>query len=107
MTFSTTNQPANNGRRKGIKNKRSAFSDEITAETPVQLGNALSEGSPWAIQEVLKQTHLALKAITPSDSVDGQLLALKVDVAKVMANVNADQEIGRQRMKAFDLFDYK
>jgi hypothetical protein len=91
MTFSTTNQPANNGRRKGSKNKRSAFSDDITAETLVQLGKELSEGSAWAIQEVLKQTHPALKVITPSDSFNGQLLALKVDVAKVMANVNAAQ----------------
>ena len=107
MTFSTTNQPVNNGRRKGSKNKRSVFSDDITAEALVQLGNALSEGQPWAIQEVLKRTHPTLKPITPSDSIDGDLLALKVDVAKVMASVNADQEIVRQRMKALDPFGGK
>ena len=107
MAFTTANQPANNGRRKGSKNKRSAFSDDITAEALVQLGKALSEGSPWAIQEVLKRTHPTLKAITPSDSIDGELLALKVDVAKVMASINADQETSRQKMKAFDLFDDK
>ena len=107
MAFSTTNQPVNNGRRKGSKNKRSAFSGDIIAEALMQLSKAVSEGEPWAIQEVLKRTHPTLKTITPVDSIDGELLALKVDIAKVHASVRTDQERSRQKMKALDPFGDK
>ncbi len=76
--FSATNQPANNGRRKGSKNKRSQFSDAMTSKALEKLEIALNEGEQWAIDTVLKRTHAPLKAITPDNSLDAEFLKLKM-----------------------------
>ena len=76
--FSATNQPANNGRPKGSKNKRGQFSKELTEQTLEQLTLAVNQGESWAIQEVLKRISPTLKPITPVDSLDGDMLMLKI-----------------------------
>jgi hypothetical protein len=76
--FSATNQPTNNGRPKGSKNKRGQFSKELTEQALEQLTLAVNKGESWAIQEVFKRTHPTLKPITPVDSLDGDMLALKI-----------------------------
>jgi hypothetical protein len=76
--FSATNQPANNGRPKGSRNKRGQFSKELTEQALEQLTLAVNKGESWAIQEVFKRTHPTLKPITPEDSLDGVMLALKI-----------------------------
>ena len=79
MKFSATNQPpGKNGRPKGSRNKRSQFSDVMTATALEKLESALSEGESWAIQLIINRTHPALKAITPRDSLDGEFLKLKM-----------------------------
>jgi len=78
MLFSKENQPANNGRKKGGKNKRSQFSDELTEQALEQLTVALEHGEQWAVETVLKRTHAPLKAITPLDSLDGEYLTAKI-----------------------------
>jgi hypothetical protein len=76
--FSATNQPANNGRPKGSRNKRGQFSKELTTQALEQLTLAVSNGEAWAVQEVFKRTHPTLKPITPTDSLDGEMLMLKM-----------------------------
>jgi hypothetical protein len=76
--FSSTNQPANNGRPIGSKNKRGQFNSELTTKALEQLSEAVNRGEAWAIQEVIKRTHPALKPITSADSLDGKLLSLKM-----------------------------
>jgi hypothetical protein len=74
--FSATNQPANNGRPKGSRNKRGQFSQELAEQALEQLTLAVNQGESWAIQEVLKRTSPILKPITPEESLDGDMLAL-------------------------------
>ncbi len=76
--FSKDNQPAKNGRKAGGKNKRSQFSETLTASALEQLTAAVDSGESWAIQLVIGRTHPALKPITPVDSLDGDLLAAKI-----------------------------
>ncbi len=76
--FSATNQPANNGRPKGSRNKRGQFSQKLAEQALEQLTVAVNQGESWAIQEVFKRTHPTLKPITPVDSLDGDMLALKI-----------------------------
>ncbi len=76
--FSATNQPSNNGRPKGSRNKRGQFSQELAKQALEQLTLAVNQGESWAIQEVFKRTHPTLKPITPVDSLDGDMLALKI-----------------------------
>jgi hypothetical protein len=76
--FSATNQPANNGRPKGSRNKRGQFSKELAEQALEQLTLAVNQGEPWAIQEVLKRISPTLKPITPEESLDGDMLALKI-----------------------------
>jgi hypothetical protein len=76
--FSATNQPLNNGRPKGSRNKRGQFSKELTTQALEQLTLAVSNGEAWAVQEVFKRTHPTLKPITPVDSLEGDMLALKI-----------------------------
>jgi hypothetical protein len=76
--FSATNQPVNNGRPKGSKNKRGQFSKELTTQALEQLTLEVRQGEAWAIQEVVKRTHPTLKPITAEDSLDGELLILKI-----------------------------
>jgi hypothetical protein len=76
--FSATNQPSNNGRPKGSRNKRGQFSQELAKQALEQLTLAVNQGESWAIQEVFKRTHPTLKPVTPVDSLDGDMLALKI-----------------------------
>ena len=76
--FSATNQPVNNGRPKGSKNKRGQFSKELTEQALEQLTVAVNQGESWAIQEVVKRTHPTLKPITPVDSIDGDYIKAKM-----------------------------
>tara|TARA_R110002074_G_scaffold300936_1_gene472323 strand:+ start:452 stop:742 length:291 start_codon:yes stop_codon:yes gene_type:complete len=76
--FSATNQPVNNGRPKGSRNKRGQFSKELTTQALEQLTLAVNNGEAWAVQEVFKRTHPTLKPITPTDSLDGEMLMLKM-----------------------------
>jgi hypothetical protein len=76
--FSATNQPANNGRPKGSKNKRGQFSKELTEQALEQLTIAVNQGESWAIQEVFKRTHPTLKPITPEESLDGDYIKAKL-----------------------------
>jgi hypothetical protein len=76
--FSATNQPSNNGRPKGSRNKRGQFSQELAEQALEQLTLAVNQGESWAIQEVFKRTHPTLKPVTPVDSLDGDMLALKI-----------------------------
>lgn len=78
MVFSSTNQPANNGRPKGSKNVRGKITKEMSEKALQKLDDALNNGETWAIQEVVKRTHPALKPITPSNSLDGQMLTMKI-----------------------------
>jgi hypothetical protein len=76
--FSATNQPSNNGRPKGSRNKRGQFSQKLAEQALEQLTLAVNQGESWAIQEVFKRTHPTLKPVTPVDSLDGDMLALKI-----------------------------
>jgi hypothetical protein len=76
--FSATNQPANNGRPKGSRNKRGQFSKELAEQALEQLTLAVNQGESWAIQEVLKRISPTLKPITPEESLDGDMLMLKI-----------------------------
>jgi hypothetical protein len=78
MVFSATNQPTNNGRPKGSKNIRGQISKELTNKALKKLDEAVEIGEAWAVQEVLKRVSPALKPITPIDSLDGDMLALKI-----------------------------
>jgi hypothetical protein len=93
--FSKTNQPVNNGRPKGSKNKRGQFSKELTEQALEQLTVAVNQCESWAIQEVLKRTHPALKPITPEDSLDGDMLALKMkEISEFEQRLNALESKG-------------
>jgi hypothetical protein len=76
--FSATNQPANNGRPKGSRNKRGQFSQELVKQALEQLTLAVNQGESWAIQEVLKRISPTLKPITPEESLDGDMLMMKI-----------------------------
>jgi hypothetical protein len=76
--FSSINQPANNGRPKGSRNKRGQFSQELAEQALEQLTLAVNQGESWAIQEVLKRISPTLKPITPEESLDGDMLMLKI-----------------------------
>lgn len=76
--FTSNNQPENRGRTKGSPNKRSQFTDTMTATALEKLDEALIDGQAWAIETVLKRTHPTLKAITPEDSIDAEFLRLKM-----------------------------
>jgi hypothetical protein len=69
--FSATNQPPNNGRPKGSRNKLGQFSQELAEQALEQLTLAVNQGESWAIQEVLKRISPTLKPITPEESLDG------------------------------------
>ena len=78
------------GRPKGAKNKRSKLSDTITSEALKQLEKAVFDGESWAIGEVLKRISPTLKAVTPSDSLDGLYLAAKTkEIAEFEERIQA------------------
>ena len=78
MTQFKAGNSISQGRPKGAKNKRSQFSDAMTAKALAQLENALNDGEQWAVETILKRTHAPLKAITPEHSLDAEFLKLKM-----------------------------
>ena len=76
--FSATNQPKVKGRPAGSKNKRSQFTDTLNKSALEQLTAAVTQGESWAVQLVIARSFPQLKAITPVDSLDGQLLQAKI-----------------------------
>ena len=92
--FSTTNQPKNNGRPVGSKNKRSQFTDTMTSKALEKLEIALNEGQQWAIEAVLKRTHAPLKAITPEFSLDAEYLKLKMkEISEIEERIQALEQL--------------
>ena len=88
--FTQDNQPSGRGRKLGGKNKRSQFSNELTATALVQLKIAVEQGQQWAVETILKRTHAPLKAITPLDSLDGEFLTLKMkEISEFEARLQA------------------
>lgn len=76
--FSKENQPKGRGRPQGSKNKRGQFSDALTEQALKNLEQLVNAGDIQASLEVLKRTHPVLKAITPENSLDGELMKLKM-----------------------------
>ena len=54
MTQFKAGNSISQGRPKGAKNKRSQFSDAMTAKALAQLENALNDGEQWAVETILK-----------------------------------------------------
>ena len=95
--FSADNQPTSNGRKKGSVNKRSQFSDTLTKDALTQLNEAVSRGESWAVESVLKRTHAPLKAITPDNSLDGELLKLKMlEISEFEERIKALEDRGKK-----------
>ena len=76
--FTQDNQPSGRGRKVGSKNKRTQFSNELTATALAQLEIAVVKGEQWAVETILKRTHAPLRAVTPEHSLDGEYLVLKM-----------------------------
>ncbi|MDC0611156.1 hypothetical protein OAP63_10480 [Vibrio sp.] len=91
--FTTDNQPSNRGRPKGSRNKRTVFSEDLTKEALRQLETALLSGEPWAVQEVIKRTHPALKPVTDENSLDGELLRARIfEISELEERIQAIEE---------------
>ena len=88
--FSKDHQPAKAGRKVGSKNKRSQFSDRMTADAIKKLDEALEQSEQWAIECVLKRTHPALRPVTPTESLDGDYLRAKIfEISELQARIEA------------------
>ena len=88
--FSKEHQPAKAGRKPGSRNKRSQFSDRMTADAIKKLDEALEQSEQWAIECVLKRTHPSLKPVTPTESLDGDYLRAKIfEISELQARIEA------------------
>ena len=88
--FSKDHQPAKAGRKLGSRNKRSQFSDRMTADAIKKLDEALEQSEQWAIECVLKRTHPSLKPVTPTESLDGDYLRAKIfEISELQARIEA------------------
>ena len=88
--FSKEHQPAKAGRKPGSRNKRSQFSDRMTADAIKKLDEALEQSEQWAIECVLKRTHPSLKPVTPTESLDGDYLRAKIfEINELQARIEA------------------
>ena len=96
--FSTTNQPENNGRPVGSKNKRSQFTDTMTSKALEQLEIASNDGEQLAVETVLKRTHAPLKSITPENSLDAEYLKLKMkEIREFEDRINALEKLTNEQ----------
>ncbi|MEZ9130387.1 DUF5681 domain-containing protein [Vibrio breoganii] len=66
------------GRPKGTKNKASYIDESTKADAKSQLAEAVKSGEEWAIKVVIERCAPKLKPVTPEDSLDGQMLKLKI-----------------------------
>jgi hypothetical protein len=92
MAFTSTNQPANRGRKKGTKNKKGALSVELTTSAIKKLEEAVFLGEQWAITEVLKRTIPPLKAAVMEDSKECDLISAQTELTKLKAKEIFDFE---------------
>jgi hypothetical protein len=76
--FTAENQPQNRGRKKGTKNRKIAISETLSQKTLERLTQAVDQGESWAVQAVLDRVAPKLKAITPDQSLDGQLIQARI-----------------------------
>ena len=97
--FSKEHQPAKAGRKPGSRNKRSQFSDTLTAEAIRQLNLAVAQGEQWAVDTVLKRTHPPLKPITQTESLDGEYLKAKIfELSEMEQRLKALEDMGGTRV---------
>lgn len=76
--FTSDNQPANRGRKRGSKNIKQAITPEMEGKAKDVLLQALEAGEQWACEAVLKRTAAPLKAVTPIGSLDAELLEARI-----------------------------
>lgn len=69
------------GRPKGSKNVKQAITPEMQSKAKAVLLSALEAGEQWAAIEVLKRIAPPLKAITPENSIDHQLIDVRIKEA--------------------------
>ncbi|PMP08909.1 hypothetical protein BCS94_06840 [Vibrio breoganii] len=67
-----------NGRPKGSKNRKGQFSEKLSNEAIKKLEQAVADGESWAISLVIQRTHPALKAITPENSIDAEVMRARI-----------------------------
>ena len=84
------------GRPRGAKGKRLQLPSELTSDAITALAEAVAGGDVQAIRLVLDRTVPSLKAVTVADSLDGQLLALKIkELAEFEQRLAAiEQQVG-------------
>ena len=76
MAFTSENQPQN--RKPRGKGKKGVIADMTTEAALAKLAEAVEAGEPWAITLVIDRSVPKLKAITPPESLDGELLQAKI-----------------------------
>ena len=88
--FTAENQPDNKGRKKGSRNRKSMIDDLTQQAAKERLGAAVSAGEQWAILAVLDRTMPKLRPVTVSDSLDGEMLRLKIkEISDIEQRVKA------------------
>ena len=80
MTQFKKGNNAGRGRPKGSKNKKiiNKLPGSLVALAIEKLTQAVEAGEPWACQEVLKRSYAELKPITPDDSLDAEVISMKI-----------------------------
>ncbi|MEZ8989077.1 hypothetical protein FCV82_06455 [Vibrio breoganii] len=78
------------GRPAGTKNKRTLIDESTEKEAKEQLQNALKNGESWAVLAVLDRLQPKVKPITPTGSLDAELLEAKIyEVSEMKAQIEA------------------
>lgn len=89
--FSSSNQPANRGRKRNTTLK-TKFSGVLVESALEQLTTAVGSGESWAITLIINRVFPALKAVTPVDSKERDLIAAQTELTKLKAKEIADFE---------------
>ena len=66
------------GRPRGSKNAKLTLPKQLTNEAIEQLHNKVKDGDTQAILFVVNRIYPALKPVTPTQSLDGEMLRLKI-----------------------------